>query len=73
MRASPTLAGILATLALAGCALQAPPKPEEIQAQSMQNVKLPPSCTEGATTKNPDTANSVDSCGNRRSLSCSGL
>jgi NodT family efflux transporter outer membrane factor (OMF) lipoprotein len=35
------LVALLAAGALAGCALQAPPKPEEIRAQAIPNVQLP--------------------------------
>jgi NodT family efflux transporter outer membrane factor (OMF) lipoprotein len=39
-RAQPLASAIIA-VALAGCALEAPPKPEEIRAQSLPNVKVP--------------------------------
>src|SRR5438034_8954550 len=39
-RAHPLASGIIA-VALAGCALEAPPKPEDIRAQSLPNVKVP--------------------------------
>jgi NodT family efflux transporter outer membrane factor (OMF) lipoprotein len=39
----PSLAALITPIALAvaGCALQSPPAPKDIQAQSMQNVKMP--------------------------------
>ncbi|MGE5669231.1 MAG: TolC family protein, partial [Betaproteobacteria bacterium] len=36
-----SLALLLASTALAGCALQAPPRPDEIRAQSLPNVSVP--------------------------------
>jgi outer membrane protein TolC len=36
------LPALVAMAALAGCALESPPKPDEIRAQSLQNVAVPP-------------------------------
>src|SRR5512135_246719 len=37
-----SLALLLASTALAGCALQAPPRPDEVRAQSLPNLAVPP-------------------------------
>jgi NodT family efflux transporter outer membrane factor (OMF) lipoprotein len=41
MARRPALAILLATLAIGGCALESPPKPDEIRQQSLPNLTLP--------------------------------
>jgi outer membrane protein, multidrug efflux system len=45
----PLRVGLVACVALAGCALQSPPQQPEIREQSLQNVRLPPAWTAAAT------------------------
>ena len=42
MRRALSFASLLAALGVAGCALEAPPKPDEIRAQSLPNMHVPP-------------------------------
>ena len=51
MRSPPSpLLSLVAALALAGCALESPPKPDEIRAQSIPNVGVPAAWTSAAAT-----------------------
>ena len=49
MRLPPTAVASLVAAALAGCSLPSPPKPDEIRAQALPNVAVPPSWTVGQT------------------------
>jgi len=49
MRTGAPFALLIAAVALTGCALQSPPKPDEIQAQSIPNVKPPSAWTAAQT------------------------
>lgn len=48
MRLPPTAVASLVAAALAGCSLPSPPKPDEIRAQALPNVAVPPSWTAAA-------------------------